>query len=298
MGWKDFIELLDEQGGVAACRQADSCGLDRSTLNRRVAKEGWARPFPGVIRSPGVPDDARTRTRAALLAVGGDAALAGETALWWWGVIDKPPPFVTIIVPWGRRGRKLPGVRVIRSRVLEAFDVEEVDGVRVTTVQRAFLDLAGRLPKRRLRALLIDARQRRKVELSDVAQRAMQVLRVPGRNRLIRLCAELAPENADSILTDAVFRGLIDAGLAPDTVPVEVPVAGRVLHPDITFAARRLAIECDGYGSHSERSQLELDNRKTNAYQLSGWTVLRIDWDRFENDWEGFLAEVRAALAR
>jgi len=296
MGWKDFIELLDEQGGVAACRQADGCGLDRSTLNRRVAKEGWARPFPGVIRAPGVRDDERTRARAAVLAVGGDAALAGESALWWRGVTDKPPPFITILVRWGRRGRNLAGVRIIRSRVIEPDDLEEVDGILVTTIERACLDLAGRVPRRRLRSHLIDARQRRKVQLSKVAERALKVLRVPGRNRLLRLVMELDPRNADSIFTDMVHQRLVADGLVPDQKPVPVPVPGRTLHPDITFAAHQLAIECDGYGSHSERSQLELDNRKTNAYQIVKWNVLRIDWDRFENDWDGFLAEVRAFI--
>ncbi|MBW3663255.1 MAG: endonuclease domain-containing protein [Actinobacteria bacterium] len=297
MGWTEFFEIVERQGGLGARRQALECDISASAFDRRVKAQSWDRPYAGVVRVPGAPYGPRERHRAALLAIGGDAALAGESALWWRGVTDKPPPVITILVDWRRRAPKLPGVRVIRSRVIREDDLEEVDGALVTTVRRAFLDLAGRLRRRRLRALLIDARQRRKVELADVAERALMVLRVPGRNRLLRLVAELAPDRADSILTELVFQGLVAADLVPDAVPATVPVSGRELHPDITFAARQVAIECDGYGSHSERSHLELDNRKNNAYLLAGWKVLRIDWGRFENDWDGFIAEVRAALA-
>jgi hypothetical protein len=297
MGWSEFFEMVERQGGVVARRQAAACDISEDEFDRRMKREAWPRPFRGVARAPGARDDARTQHRAALLAVGGDAALAGESALWWRGVIDKPPPFITILVRWGRRGRDLRGVRVIRSRVIIAEDLEEVDGALVTTIERACLDLAGRVPERRLRGLLIDARQRRKVELAKVAERALMVLRVPGRNRLLRLVAELDPTRADSILTHAVHQRLVEEGLSPDEMPATVEIPGLVLHPDITFTAHRLAIECNGFGFHSERADLTIDNRKTNAYQVARWKVLHIDWDRFENDWDGFVAELRALIA-
>lgn len=35
-----------------------------------------------------------------------------------------------------------------------------------------------------------------------------------------------------------------------------------------------------------------------NAIALSGdWLVLKLTWDRFRNDWDGFVSELRAALA-
>lgn len=76
-------------------------------------------------------------------------------------------------------------------------------------------------------------------------------------------------------------------------------IDGRTVHFDIAFPAERVAIECVGFAAHSTRDQLDRDARRENAIaRTGGWLVLKLTWDRFLHDWDGFLAELRHALAR
>lgn len=188
-------------------------------------------------------------------------------------------------------------MHVWRSRTLLLGDVSRVRNLRVTTPRRTLCDLAAVESVGDLRGLLIDANQRRIVRYGAVLARTFGLLGSNGMPRLRQLLRELDGEGCDSVFVYLVTRALKTAGMPPDARPAAVPAAGGiVLHPDITYARYRLAIECEGFGAHSCRADLAKDVRRRNTLRSTSFDVIWVDWERYDHDLEGFLAEVRAEL--
>lgn len=297
--WALLFALGLRQHGVVTRRQAIALGITATSFDRRVLREGWHRLHPGVWLLPGADRHAFfTRVSAALLAVGDHALATGWTGLFAHGVLLRPPPIVTLVVPWQRGTRQLRAVRIIRSRTLLDDDRATLSGLAVATPQRCFLDAARTDGRPRLRTMLIDARQRRIAEPATALARGLLHPSVPGAKTLIAAARDVDAVGADSVLSDLVHRRLIDAGLAPDSHPATVATpGGRILHPDITFAASKVCIECDSLGFHGTQRGLALDHQKDQGYRQASWNCLRIGWFRYDTDWDGFERDVRLAVA-
>jgi hypothetical protein len=139
----------------------------------------------------------------------------------------------------------------------------------------------------RLRALALDARQRRLLDIVDVAVRLEEMPRIPGRARLVQVLKELDANGSD--FASSVRQRLNDEGFAPSTHPVPITaVSGETVHLDIAFIPERVAIGCQGFLARPSRRQPGSD--------ASGWLVLELTWDRYLHDWEGFVGELRAVL--
>ena len=296
--WHDALDVGRAQHGVLAVRQAVAVGVPRSSFEARVQREGWERPFRGVVLLPGCARGHAVLARAAALAGGRDATITGPSALHLRGCLDQPPARIHLVVPHGTAAARHDLVRVVRSRTLRDDHRALQAGVWLATPPRAFLDAARWVGRARLRGWLIDARQRRAVTIPEVVTLAASLPSVPGRGRLLAACSDVDASGADSVLVAEVERRLRQEGFDLDIPPRMVPVPGRELHPDLTVAGAPVAIEVDGFGTHIDRRALDLDQRKHNAYVLAGWVVLRIGWTRMERDWEGFVAELRSAIAR
>ncbi len=294
--WRPIFDLAEAQGGPVAVRQIVAHGIPRSSIQGRLAGEGWRRPFRGVAIPPGVPVDPWCQARAAALAVGAHAAITAQTALLLHGVVDQPPLRPQLVVPIEHRSPSISNVQVTRSSTLFVDDTRLDHGVRVASVPRAFLDAAARSGTDRLRTWLVDGRQRRIVNPGEVVARARASPRACGRGRLLEACRQVDGSAADSALVVEVERRLRSLGFDLDVPARTVEVPGRVLHPDLTIRGLPVAIEVDGFGAHASRRGLDLDQRKHNAYALAGWVVLRIGWDRLREDWDGFVAELRHAI--
>lgn len=133
-----------------------------------------------------------------------------------------------------------------------------------------------------LRALAIDARQRRLLDMGDLAAAVVRAGRTAGVGRLRQLVGELDAERADSVLEHRLRRLLEAAGLHPHPSPWPVTIDGVTIHLDIAFPAQRVAVEVEGFGFHSTRAQLSVDQRRANLLQHSDWRVLRVGWDDVE----------------
>ncbi len=293
-----MVERARRQAGAVTVAQAVDLGVPRSTFWRHVDTHGWTRPFPGVALLPGAGLTARSRAVAAALAVGDEVVVTGRTSLALHGVLDASPARVELVLPWRLRRRKPAGVSLQRSRTLEGTDAAPFDGVQLAGVPRAFLDAAPRLELPALRAALIDGRQRGHVHIDRVHERAARAVATPGRGRLLAACHDVARSGADSELVRRVEAWLLAEGFPLDAPPRTVHVGDRDLHPDITITGSPVAIEVDGVAFHASRRALDLDQRKHNRYLLAGWLVLRITWDRFHQDPQGFLSELREAIDR
>lgn len=297
-GWKDVAELAQRQHGLVARRQLLALGIARSTIPEHAKRHGWDRPRRGVYRLPGTAASFEQDVLAALLAVGEDALASHLTAAYLHGVLSLRPPVVDILLPYRQRAPKLLDVHVTRSRTLRTADRCIVGGIPTTTLPRTMIDAATVLEPPGIRSLLIDARQRRRLDLSRVARRLLDVGPVRNSGELRRIIEELAPGRVDSVLEEAVRRLLGKARLSPPhPAPFPVQIGARRVELDIAWPDRKVGIEVDGYGSHADRRAMDLDHRKQNAVVLQGWQLLRVGWDRIAQDPDGFAAEVAALLS-
>ena len=65
---------------------------------------------------------------------------------------------------------------------------------------------------------------------------------------------------------------------------------------DLAFVRQRLAVEVDGYWSHSDRAAWQDDRNRDNALMGRGWRTLRFTWDDLVGRPDGVLAAIRDSL--
>lgn len=294
--WLALAQVAGEQHGRIHVRQAQELGIAPATLRRLAHRFAWRRPHPGVFVLPGAPPSHEGKLASAVLAVGEPVLVANWSAAWLWGLVKAAPTVIEVVVPHQRRKASLDGVTVHRSRTLTDDDAAIVRHLPVTSVARTLCDLAPLTEEEALRALVIDARQRRLVRLEEVAEQAGRYDVLKGLRRLRRVLWELDGERCDSVLEWRVRRLLAEAGLRAAPAPVPVDVGTRELHVDIAWPEERVGIEVDGLGSHSERESLETDIARHNALARVGWRVLRAGWREAGDRFPILLADLRLLL--
>ena len=301
--WGSLLALAAEQHRVIALRQVQPLGVDPKHFRQRGRRDEWIEHGGTLWSPPGTTlDDWGLAMRAALWG-GATCAVTGSAALRLHGLDVPFPAPVRVVVPMQEhvpRTLDAEAVRVIASRTLHPSDLTVRRRVPVTKVSRAFLDLA--LPPTPavtpVRDAMVTALQRRLVDETQLRARFDAARGMPGRRVLLQALDDLTHTGADSPFSHRVAVRLLRDGFRPDRTPATVDTPGRTLHPDITFCEQRVCVECDGLRWHCTQEDLAVDHRKDRAYHRAGWTCLRLGWWEFDHGWNGFLAELRDALAR
>jgi hypothetical protein len=294
------LSLAAEQHHIIAIRQVAELGVDPRSFRRFARRHDWVFHGATLWSPPGTELDHWGLAMKAALVAGPKAAVTGMAALRLHGLdVPLPTPVRTVVPMQEHVTRILDDVRVIASRTLRPEDLTVRRRVPVTRVDRSFLDLA--LPPTPavtpVRDVLVTAIQRRLVDTETLRAALDRGRGMPGRGVLIRALDDLTLTGADSPLSHRVVRRLMRHGFRPDRRPAVVRTPGRDLHPDATFSPQRVCLECDGLRWHRTQKDLAIDHRKDRAYRKAGWTPIRIGWWEFDHGWNGFLAELREALA-
>lgn len=298
--WIALTSLATAQYGHVTALQARAAGFSDRTLRDMAARQSWTRPHPGVYRLPGAWPSDLGRLAAAALALGPPVAIARWSAAWLLGLVRSAPTTVDLLVPHDRRPKPLDGLDVRRTRTFQPSDAQVVSGLPCTTAVRTVCDLAAVMDQDSLRALIIDARQRRLMEIPDLAERAAGLGTAKGRRLVGRLAAELDAEQCDSVLEYRLRRRLAAVpGLpAPAPKPVPVGTVGRVLHVDIGWPGHCVGIEADGLAFHADRASLERDALRHNALERAGWRIVRATWGDLGAGFDRLVGDVTALLAQ
>ncbi len=180
---------------------------------------------------------------------------------------------VTVPLPFGTpRGRNMRG----HVRELSERDVVVLGGLRVTTPQRTFLDLAENSTLTQL-VVIGDAMLARK--LLSRADLAAAVASVPGRRGVVvaRQAVPLLDADSKSPMESVTRVYLVLSGLPKPRLNPTIcdDWGGYIGQPDLYLEAARIALEYDG-AHHDEQRQRESDAARDRRYARVGILCLRI----------------------
>lgn len=207
------------------------------------------------------------------------------------------------------RGASRRGEVVSHARTVPAVDVVSLHGIRVTSLERTWADLAallvpgmadpltvagdavvnrpwtpaGRLPPRTTPARLAAALDRAgRFKGVSTARRALGLVRV----------------GADSPQETALRLALVHAGLPEPTLQL-VLHPGRAHSPDadMGYPGWRLVLHYDGE-HHLDPGQQARDRRRNAGWEAAGWSQIVVTLDDAQDDFRRVVAEVCAHRSR
>jgi hypothetical protein len=288
-----LAELAGRQWGVVSRAQLGGVGLGRGAIDRRVQTGRLRRIHRGVYAIAGAALPREGRALAAVLACGEGAVLSHVSAAVHWGLLtyDAPQPHVT--APASRAGVR--GIRLHRTRSLDARETTTHRGIPITTLARTLLDLAATAPTTHLEHAIGQAMRN---EVYDHAAIERVLDGRPGTRALRRATAE-DPAFTRSAL-ERRFRALCRrAGLPqPLSNHVVADADDRPHEVDFFFPAHRLVVETDGWRDHGTRVAFERDRAKDAALVAAGHAVLRFTKRQIAYDPDTVADRVRAGCSR
>jgi very-short-patch-repair endonuclease len=188
----------------------------------------------------------------------------------------RPANHTKVDVTTTTRAADHPGIKVHRTRVLDAQDVITLAGIRATTLARTLVDLAGTVPRDHLASALRSAEDRRALDVAAVRASMARTKgrRGPGHRALRETLAELealATTLTRSSLEDAFLRLIDRSGLKRPATNVDVN--GHEV--DAFWSEARLVVELDGWAFHNSYEAFQRDRARTAELMRAGYQVVR-----------------------
>jgi hypothetical protein len=268
-----LAELAQRQWGVVTLAQLRALGLGDGAVKHRVRLGRLHRLHRGVYAVGHRALERRGRWLAAVLACGPHAALSHVTAAAHWDLLHSAQTRIDVTSPRGRRGGD--GIRLHRTRSLDARDTTTHESIRVTTVARTLLDLAATEPPRRVERAFAQAQRLRIYNHAEVLDLLARTNGHRGTAVLARVTAQEPRWTRNGF--EARFLSLIRAAGLPEPLvnePFEAPDHGPC-EPDFHWPSHRLIVETDGWETHGTRAAFEADRATDAALTASGYRVVR-----------------------
>jgi putative AbiEi antitoxin of type IV toxin-antitoxin system/uncharacterized protein DUF559 len=272
-----LAQLAEGQFGVVSLAQLRGLGLGSRAVQRRASAGRLRRLHRGVYAVGHGVLRREGRWLAAVLACGEGAVLSHTSAAAHWGLLGTAAVKIDVSAPATRHG--LPGIRLHRSRSLDARDTTGHKGIPITTVPRTLLDLAATIQPHRLERALAQAQR---LQLYDHAAITDVIARSNGHRGTGALAAATSREDPKWTRNDyeAWFLALVrEAGLPEPVVNASLAAPDHPpLKPDFCWPTHHLIVETDGWETHRTRAAFEQDRRRDAALTAAGWRVVRFTW--------------------
>jgi very-short-patch-repair endonuclease len=237
------------------------------------------------------------RIAAVLLTAPASAVVSHATAAALWGLAIPLQPDdmkVHLTVPTGSavRGR---ADRAVHRSPLTDVEVTERLGVRLTTPERTWRDLAAVLAPP---ALLAVTDQLLGFWCTTQELQSQLELRPTGRGSArARAVLPLGDRRAGSPM-ESVLRWLLHAaGVPAPDLQHAIGTPAAVFHADLAWPDRKVMVEFDG-DVHRDRRVFVEDLRRQNALVAAGWTVLRFSSADVLGRPDEVVAQILRALGR
>jgi hypothetical protein len=265
--------LAAGQWGVVSAAQLAALGFSAAGVTRRVQAGRLHRVHRGVYAVGHRSLAVQGRWLAAVLACGPGAVLSHRSAAAHWNLLATSATRVDVTAARGRHGA--PGIRLHRSRSLDAQDTTAHQTIPTTTVARTMLDLAAIVPAHRLERALAQAERLRLYDDAALTQIIERANGHRGRQALQEAVAQ-DPAFTRSDLEARLLALTRAHGLPPPLVNhiLAAPDHAR-LEVDFCWPTHQLIVETDTYATHGTRHAFEHDRRKDAALAAAGYTVIR-----------------------
>lgn len=274
-----------------------STAVSRGLLTRNdLRSSAWRPLFRDVYADAQVTVTHTIRcTAVGRWLVPRDAAIAGRAAAGLFGCV-KPSASepVDVLVPATTRIGPTAGIRVHHADI-DPGDTVDRAGVTVTSPARTCWDLARWLDVVEA-VVVIDAMLASRLTTVP-ALREYSLSRAGRRGwRSLLRAVDLADAGAESPQESRTRVRLVLAGLPrPETQWVVAEQGRFVARLDLAWPQFKVAVEYDGLW-HDDPEQFHRDRQRLNRLLGGDWIVLHVTAKRLRDDFDGFLAEVRAAL--
>ena len=298
---QQLVNHLIEHRGVCARSDLNALGLSGSVIDRRIAS-GLLMSFGGgAIALTGFGDPSTIARRAALIQRP-DAVLARETAasLHRFPLGGVRSDAVVLLTTADQSGRTRFG-QVFRTKHLPPDDITTIDGLRVTTPERTYLDLANQFAFGRMRwlgeQLLID-NLLSVPTLSACASSLARRGRKGTRFRRFLLGVLLDQDPIHESVAERTFARLCHRHGIQSLHAQFVPPWYDGLRGVVDFAdpLHRKIIEVDGRRWHSTTQDRMNDRTRDRTAKQNGWQVIRFGYDEIIQRPSYVVAELQTFL--
>jgi very-short-patch-repair endonuclease len=289
-------ELARPQHGVVARRQLLAMGMGREAITGRL-RRGYLHELHLGVYVVGVRRISRKgRWMAAVLACGPDAVLSHRAAACLWGLMPPRDVYPEVTVSRGRRARRS-GI-ICREANLAVDEVDEIDGIPVTSVFRTVLDLAGVLRARELERVWNEVKVKGLTDRLPMGELLARNRGKRGTAALRALLGSAKPEGITRNDFEEAFLALLDEhGLPRPRLSAAVFLRGRFYEIDCLWGSRRLALELDGREVHGTPRAFESDRQRDRVLLAEGYRTTRVTWRQLRDEREEVIADLRSALS-
>lgn len=304
-GMRHRIELPLLLGPAFSLREAAAAGVGRARRDSRDLH----RPFHGV-RSRSIPSTFLERIECHHPRMKARQRYVGRTAARLWGLPLphrwQPSEPIHIAVPLdvtppqtaGVKGRRLAAHRAVTWELGSALVVDplaalftiadELNIEETVIVLDALLTSADGYPG------LIPGRP---VHTVDDIESKLRLWRAFPGHRTIRAALPLARERVESPKETETRRLITRAGLPEPVVQHEVRDGGRLIaRSDLAYPDLRIAIEYEGDGHRTDKTQWRRDIQRQRDLEDRGWLVVRLTQHDLEAGAEALLSRIRRAI--
>lgn len=286
---------LKRSGGVADY-PALAAEVGKSAVDNDIRRGRLRAVFPRAYVRPWDLDDRNVRDLAAVVSVGGDAAISSASALRRWQLPAPTDHRIHVIVSRTSRPRSRHPDLVVHRTKLPTTSVA-VEGVATQTRELAIAWAWVALRGSDRRAPAIVAARDGLVRPGELATVARRATRMKGRQDLLALC-DLLAAGCESELEIWGYAEVFNVpGLNHGIRQHSVRVGATTYRLDLAYQAERLAVELDGRAYHSETNQWERDIRRDVALATLGWQTIRLSHKRLTSDVAGCRRDVLQVLA-
>ena len=271
-----IARIADRDDGVVTRQELLGAGLSAREIERRLESGALLREYRGVYRVGHRAPSVDARYRAAVKACGDGAVLCGRAAGHLHRLL-KGRAAAPVVLVQGKR--KVEGLAVRRTRRLDPRDTADVRGIRVTTVPRTLVDLAGELDIEELARASHEAGVLHRTTPAQVKAVLARRPNAPGAGNLREVMFGHVP-----VTLSKLERGFV---AVVREIRRPVPVTNRVASErrvDCRWPAHGLTVELDSYRFHNSRHSWEQDRRREREARLRGDEFRRFTYaDVFED---------------
>ena len=273
--WERRAAEAAVRAGIFTARQAALTGIERGTLQSKVARGEFVRRATGIYTPADRAPQSLDAERFAAAAYGPRVAISHVTAAALYGLPVPKESGVHVTVPRNVKRPAREGITVHRRQVT----VEEcplVEGIPTTPLTRTLLDSSLRLSLEDAVALADAALRLRAVEMTELLSEARRLRRHPELPRINEFLTYVDPRSG-SVPESRVRVALRRAGLPVPITQYEVFSGNRlVARVDFAWPYAKLILEVDGWRYHSDDAAFLHDRVKQNDLVQLGWRVLRV----------------------